>query len=297
MRRSLTNSRSVYLIGGTLLVLVLAGLWAGQLTSSQPSEQPQSSQAQLAVPAAVGTLVVLPTLPPIAAVPSVGPNALTFAPGPTMAPTAVPTALIANQQNPVRILGHEIFSSWSYTTHQVSNEQPFTEIKVDMSSAATIQTFAAANKQYAKQLAQGSGTVVVRVVFRRVLDLAQYRLWVKTSGISQFDDVCLPATDKMGGPSGMMCLSPGSSDPLPATPLALAEKDLRDMQGVGFVKGQMPANALLALVADPQVVLVDLTDNIVRQHLSAAGVANANTIVVGSNLSITTARKLLGQEK
>ncbi len=248
MRRSLTNSRSVYLIGGTLLVIVMAGLWAGPFTISQPSKQPQSSQAQLAVPAAVGTLVVLPTLPPVAAVPSVGPNALTFEPWPTMAPTAVPPAIIANQQNPVRILGHETLSSWSYTAHQVSNEQPIAEVKVDMSSAAMMQAYATANKQYAEQLAQVSGTVVVRVVFRRVLDSAQYRLWAKTSGISLFDQVCLPATDKMGGPGGMMCLSPGSSDPLPATPLALAEKDLRDVQGVEFVKGQMPVNALLALV-------------------------------------------------
>ena len=105
MKRFTPNVRPIYIISAaTLLLVVLGTAFARQFVLPPTQMSAQHPQTQLAVPAAVGTLVVLPTLPPIAAVPSVGPNALTFAPWPTMAPTAVPTAIIANQQNPVRIL-------------------------------------------------------------------------------------------------------------------------------------------------------------------------------------------------
>jgi hypothetical protein len=180
---------------------------------------------------------------------------------------------------------------------RVGNEPPTASVRVDTKSVASLRAFIAANQQYATQLSAAGGTSIVRVIFRQAMDPDAYRSWAKGSGITSFDMVCLAATDLSGGPRGALCLYPGSSDPLPEAAFAQAKKGLQTVQGVSFLKGTMSSNLLQTLALDPQILILDLTDNIVQHDLSAAGIADAANVVVSNDMPVFKVMDLLNQGK
>ncbi len=300
MKNPSTNSRSIYLMGIVLplaVIVLLLVLVANQPTKPALGTSAQNPQSYLAVASPVGTQPVLPTLPPVPAVPSVGPSAIVPV-HPTMGqPTAGPTGSSQSPQNPVQLLRQETFGSWSYVARRVGNEQPSASVRVNAKSVESLQAFIGVNKQYADQLAADGGTAIVRVVFRQTLDPDTYRSWARGSGITQFDIVCLPGVDLSGGPTGALCVYPGSSDPLPEAAFAQAKKGVRTVQGVYFVKGIIAANLLPTLVTDPQVLIADLTDNMVQRDLSAAGISGATNVVVSNDMPIFKVMDLLSHSK
>lgn len=176
------------------------------------------------------------------------------------------------------------FGAWSYTAGR--NELGILEATVmyDGNSPKTLQTYAAANRAAAAQLAAAGGTVEIQVIFRDPLSPTEYRAWASALGLA-VDSVQI-RTVSAAGQRSTLSLFPQGKEPLPQgaldSQLTAATKAAGPLtvRGVFAVRGKVDASRLPTILADKRVFLPDVTATLVQRDLAAFGVADAPQVRV-----------------
>jgi hypothetical protein len=152
----------------------------------------------------------------------------------------------------------------------------FAAVNYDNQSVAGITAYAAANRTLATQLAGSGGNVGIEITFRSYLTVEQFRTWVAARGVNA-TETTLRYVDA-NGRRVTHGIAARPNDVLPQTSLELAASPpknvggQRTLRGVFQTSGTVAANRLPDLIADTQVLLLDVTPRAVQDDLIAAGV-------------------------
>lgn len=186
-------------------------------------------------------------------------------------------------QQPRGLIQEHNFGAWSYRAWREDNGEVDASVGFDSNSVAGLQAFATANRVLANQLAIGSGEVDVHVIFRRTLSATEYLAWSATSGLDWYDNIAFSTNDARGHEAGAGSIVSVSSDPWPqerVNGFLDAGRNVPDgpltINGPFDVIGKVAANRLPIVIADPRVFVVDVTPNVIRSELEAAGVVAAD---------------------
>lgn len=194
------------------------------------------------------------------------------------------------------------FGSWSYVLKQDANNALSAEVHFDSATVKGIQAFVADNKVLANQLAAvrpAGPQAEVLVVFKAPMDINAYRAWATKAGITYFKATHVMAIDGRSTdaahplPPIQMSVFQASSDPLPKANLEQAIKSTESasggditVRGVDAFQAKVDASRLLAIANDPQVLIADVTANVVRNDLSKAGIKNPDQVEVYNPIPI-----------
>jgi hypothetical protein len=178
------------------------------------------------------------------------------------------------------------FGAWSYYIADREDGWLRAMVTFDHNSVKGIRDFADANRVLANQLADSTDQVEVEVTFRELMTPEEHRAWATAAGITYFDNVHMMADDPLSG-SAEMVVRVGSPQPPPQTRYdeEKAAHNLNDrIQGIDSFRGKVDASRLPAIAADPKVFVADVTMNVVRNDLRAAGITDRadihNSVVV-----------------
>lgn len=205
---------------------------------------------------------------------------LSAAPPPveTVSPTTG-TQTTATQTTPTAVSTPEIverdYGTWGYTAARFAPETIAVSIRYDLASVDQLSEFAAANQILARDLPSQGGQAEVYITFRNYLTPEQFRTWVRNKGLSiQRSEL---RTEKPSGHSGTLGQGKheGDTEPLPQDRL---DESLQRMGGQGstirgvyFTVASVDAASLPQVASDPLVFIANVTPNVVRNELHAAG--------------------------
>ncbi|MBF6614403.1 MAG: hypothetical protein IVW55_14900 [Chloroflexi bacterium] len=198
------------------------------------------------------------------------------------------------------------FGSWSYVLKREPDNTLSAEVHFDANSIKGVQAFAAANKVLAKQLASSSSgsnnnsdQAEVLVMFKEPMDVDAYRIWARNSGIGYFKITAVMAIDgrldraSRPYPPIQMSIIPPPTDALPQVNLEDAIKQAESasggnitIRGVDGFQAKVDTNQLPAIAADPQVLIADVTANVVRNDVRTTVTKNAEHVDVYDPLPV-----------
>jgi hypothetical protein len=185
-------------------------------------------------------------------------------------------------QQPRGLIQEHDFGAWSYKAWREDDGGVQASVGFDSGSVAGLQAFATANRDLAAQLATGGGDVDVEIVFRHVLSPSEYLAWAASAGLDLYGQVAFSTNDSRDHESSGSIIS-DSIDPWPQEKVNGFLDDGRNVpygpitiNGPFEVDGKVAANRLLTVVADPRVFVVNVTSNVIKSELQAAGVVAAN---------------------
>ncbi len=171
---------------------------------------------------------------------------------------------------------HDV-GTWSYTTKPQQQGSITAYIESNQLTVAGLKQYAETNKALASELAKTKMQARVDITFRKPVDVATYRLWAKTSGISYFSDVILRVVDQNGKTlTGQ--IGSASNDPLPEATFnnSIAGSPGITSVAITQVRARTDSSVLPALANDPLVFLAEVTPNVVVKELRAGGAADAD---------------------
>jgi hypothetical protein len=149
--------------------------------------------------------------------------------------------------------------------------------------------YAEANRQLASQLAAGGGEVEIYITFRTYVEPEQFRSWARTIGLKATWSAIRIVTDV----NAVIGVEGYENDPLPQVvyeeqlrPFSEEaqrepQRAIREIKGIYYTFGSVPADKLIQIANDPLVFIADVTPNIVRQELIKAGIPGAEQASVG----------------
>ncbi len=94
-----------------------------------------------------------------------------------------------------------------------------------------------------------------------------------------------------------------SNDPLPQAKYEDAIKSTSStfgaitIRGVDALQGKVATNQLPALTSNPEVLIADVTSNMVRKDLYTAGIADWDRVYVPSLIPIFSVQEIAGKQK
>jgi hypothetical protein len=178
------------------------------------------------------------------------------------------------------------YGVWRYKAGRHSDFGIAVNIHYDLSSVAALRNYAAANQALATQLASGGGQAEVYVTFRTYIAPEQFRAWVRAKGVTVVRSM-LRSIEPNGnlGTVGQGT-HPGDTEPLPQDRLDEAlVRGPRDpsatLRGLYFTIITVQASRLPEIAADPLVFIADVTPNVVRNELAAAGWEGVDQATIG----------------
>lgn len=170
------------------------------------------------------------------------------------------------------------YGAWRFIAGKYREEGVAAVILYDDKSLAGIEVYKEANKTLVKQLAGESKQVDVSVTFRNFVEPDKFRSWITSLGI-KVTDADVRAIDSVGNQIALFVSPQPGDGPLPQESLDRAVRPHErsgagasgTIVGVYYVRGKVDAAKLQAIADDPLVYLADVTPNIVRKELTAAG--------------------------
>lgn|GEM_PF-2316581 len=187
----------------------------------------------------------------------------------------LPTATAASIPTLEEVLERD-YGTWSYIAGRSSSAGMGASIRYDISSVAALNAYALANRALAAELVTRGGEVEVYITFRTYLAPAQFRAWVAANGATVKRSMLRTIyPDGQLGTVGQGT-HPGDTEPLPQHRLDQAlnptPRGTRPtLRGLYWTLITVQATQLPGIVADPLVFLADVTPNVVREDLAAAG--------------------------
>lgn len=186
-------------------------------------------------------------------------------------------------------VGRGDYGSWSYVAVRLE-QGLYAYIRYDDSSIQALNAYVQTNRELANQLAASTGEMRIDITFRTPVEIDKFRAWATQAGLrdEQSDLRTVDGDGRIGTVSfnypRHLQASP-HNEPLPQANLndwLNARKSNRSdivLQGVFHARGKVDSNRLPLIALDPLVYLADVTPNIVRRDLVAAGVADAEDVV------------------
>ena len=155
------------------------------------------------------------------------------------------------------------FSTWCYQVIEFMDNVR-SDVSYDRSSRAALETFAAANRDLAEELAGQAEPITAMIYFRDPLEPEEYRQWVQRWGVQAEATMGDCPNCPTGGLGWNMPLPP--DDPYPYD-----EHSDPYHQIVLGVLGKVAADEITQVVAAPEVFIADLTSNVIRREVESKG--------------------------
>jgi hypothetical protein len=183
-----------------------------------------------------------------------------------------------------QVIRQRNFGSWNYTAVRRVDGHIAAGVRYDDSSINALVTYAAANQVLATELAGSGGEAEVHITFRNYVAPDQFRTWATAMGLQiKFSQIRYVSGNNN---DAAITLGGTVNDPLPRAALdrqlqeATENEGVLEVRGVFYTLGTVSANRLPLIAADPLIFLADVTTNVVRNDLIAAGISGAEQAVI-----------------
>ncbi|PZS02117.1 MAG: hypothetical protein DLM69_04340 [Candidatus Chloroheliales bacterium] len=228
-------------------------------------------------------------------------------------PTIQPQANGSKEDVPDEVVHNADFGTWNYVAlknmngaviynggKKIGPGDIYAMISYKVQTDDGVRSYMEANRKLIAQVAKQSGQAEVYIYFSPYLPVDQFRSFAQAHGLSiaqsfvraTRSDPNTPYTtfETMGfGPHQPGELIAKGVDPIPQLELEGRFSQLThdfpglELKGVFYTRAWVNTSELPAITANAQVYYLDVTANVVRSDLAAAGIPNANNIDVENN--------------
>jgi hypothetical protein len=267
MKKRFSNVNSIASGFMRLAGLVLFGFLLIVVISRTGTAQPNQNIATTPVSTVEATIWLATVTPNPQVTSTIGPGTVTPNPSPQVTGTVISEVVMERD-----------YGVWSFRAVSRPGMESWALVEFDYDSVSSLINYALANQALGTQLAAQGGQVDVGITFNTFVTPEQFRAWAPTKGLT-IKETVLRTVDS-NGQEGTISVP---SAPAPFNDKGLLPQDDLDeimhtpgwptitIRGVYWTRATVDATRLPELALDPLVFLADVTPNIVRNELIAAG--------------------------
>lgn len=194
----------------------------------------------------------------------------------------LPTATMSPPPPTPERVSQRTFETWSYRAFSISG-RVYADIRYDNDSVASLKAYAKANRQLADQLAAQGSQADVYITFNRFVTPEEFRVWAPARGLSiERSDLRTMGPDGREGTLGHRA-HPYDKEIQPLDRLDEFLEPGWTVRGVYWTVATVDTARLPELASDSLVFLADVTSNVARNDLVAAGWLGAEEASISVN--------------